>query len=76
MKQTAIFPGRYVQQEGAIRELGEEVARLGTNVLLIAGATAAESIIPSYQPSWNELPKGITAGPENLPEPTSPCSKR
>jgi glycerol dehydrogenase len=54
MKQTAIFPGRYVQQEGALRELNEEVARLGTNVLLIAGATGVESIIPSYQTTWSE----------------------
>ena len=29
MKQTAIFPGRYVQAEGAIAELGEEIERLG-----------------------------------------------
>lgn len=54
MKQTAIFPGRYVQQEGALRELGEEVVRLGTNALLIAGATAAETIIPSHQSAWSE----------------------
>ena len=40
MKQTAIFPGRYVQSEGALADLGDEVSRLGTRVLLIAGGTA------------------------------------
>ncbi len=33
MKQTAIFPGRYVQAEGAIGMLAEEVQRLGANAL-------------------------------------------
>ena len=54
MKQTAIFPGRYVQQEGALRELGEEVVRLGTNALIVAGGTAAESIVPKYEGAWSE----------------------
>ena len=39
MKQTAIFPGRYVEQKDALRELGEEVARLGTKTLIVAGTT-------------------------------------
>lgn len=54
MKQTAIFPGRYVQQAGCLRELGEEVARLGTSALLVAGGTAADSIVPTYQAAWKE----------------------
>ncbi len=54
MKQTAIFPGRYVQQEGALRGLGEEVARLGKHALVVAGGTAAESIIPPHKPAWSE----------------------
>ena len=54
MKQTAIFPGRYVQQAGALRELGAEVSRLGTRALVVAGGTAQKSIIPAYQPAWSE----------------------
>jgi glycerol dehydrogenase len=54
MKQTAVFPGRYVQQDRALRELGEEVARLGTNALIVAGGTAADEIIPPYQAAWSE----------------------
>lgn len=54
MKQTAIFPGRYFQQQGALNQLGDEVARLGTNALMVAGGTAAESIIPPHQATWGE----------------------
>ena len=54
MKQTAIFPGRYVQREGALLDLGEEAARLGTNALVVAGGTALESIVPTYQDLWSE----------------------
>jgi glycerol dehydrogenase len=60
MKQTAIFPGRYVQQAGALRELGEEVARLGTNALVVAGGTALQAIIPMYQSAWSERFKATT----------------
>jgi len=52
MKQTAIFPGRYVQAEGALAELGEEVARLGKAALLIAGGTAGRSIVPRHAGAW------------------------
>jgi len=57
MKQTAVFPGRYVQQARALRDLGVEVSRLGTNALIVAGGTAAGSIIPAYQPAWSERVK-------------------
>jgi len=41
MATTAIFPGRYVQGEGALALLPEEVERLGGKGFAIAGATAA-----------------------------------
>ena len=44
MKQTAIFPGRYVQGEGVLEGLGEEIQRLGTKALLIVGNTAENKI--------------------------------
>lgn len=52
MNQTAIFPGRYVQGAGALGTLGEEVRRLGTSALLIAGGTAARDLVPQYLPEW------------------------
>ena len=54
MKQTAIFPGRYVQAEDALGHLGEEVVRLGRSALIIAGGTAEQTIIPPYLPAWRE----------------------
>ncbi|MCY2989394.1 MAG: iron-containing alcohol dehydrogenase, partial [Planctomycetota bacterium] len=54
MKQTAIFPGRYVQSEGALADVGDEVSRLGTRALVIAGGTAHDSLLPSFLPHWSE----------------------
>ena len=52
MKQTAIFPGRYVQGEGALAGLGEEIERLGSNALLIVGRTAENKLVPAWLPAW------------------------
>jgi glycerol dehydrogenase len=54
MKQTAIFPGRYVQSQGALADLGEEISRLGSKALVIAGATAENTIIPPLLPTWGK----------------------
>lgn len=54
MLQTAIFPGRYVQKESALALLPEEISRLGTNALVVAGRTANSSILLPYLPSWRE----------------------
>jgi glycerol dehydrogenase len=54
MKQTAIFPGRYIQAEGAIESLAEELQRLGTNALVVAGGTAESAIVPRYLSAWRE----------------------
>jgi glycerol dehydrogenase-like iron-containing ADH family enzyme len=55
VKQTAIFPGRYVQVEEAIADLGEEIHRLGSEALLIVGKTAAQEILPTHLPAWRNL---------------------
>ncbi|MDP6447952.1 MAG: glycerol dehydrogenase [Pirellulaceae bacterium] len=52
MKQTAIFPGRYVQSADALRQLGDELTRLGERTLIVAGNTAAGTIIPALIDSW------------------------
>jgi glycerol dehydrogenase-like iron-containing ADH family enzyme len=54
MKQTAIFPGRYIQAEGAIGALAEEVGQLGANALIVAGGTAERTILPRYLQAWRE----------------------
>jgi glycerol dehydrogenase len=54
VRQTAVFPGRYVQGEGALADVGDEVSRLGTRALVIAGGSARKSLIPSLLPRWSE----------------------
>lgn len=54
MKQTAIFPGRYVQAEGAMGGLAEEIQRLGSNALVVVGGAAERTILPRYLPAWRE----------------------
>jgi len=54
MLQAAIFPGRYVQGDGAIRHLSEELLRLGQSVLMVAGGTARTAIIPGCLPEWQQ----------------------
>jgi glycerol dehydrogenase len=54
MNQTAIFPGRYVQAAGALESLGEELRRLGSHALVIAGATAERNLVPGHLPAWRE----------------------
>jgi len=54
LNQTAIFPGRYVQGEGALEELRTEAARLGRSALIIAGSTARQRWIPQYLERWRE----------------------
>ena len=52
MMQRAIFPGRYVQAADALEAFPEEVGGLGKRALIIAGGTAAKSIIPPYLDAW------------------------
>ena len=54
MKQTAIFPGRYVQAAGAASELGEEIKKLGSRAMVVAGGTARQQLIPRFESKWSE----------------------
>jgi len=55
MAQTAIFPGRYVQGEGVLDLLGDEICRLGRSALVIAGGTAGHTIVPGYSYQWHAM---------------------
>jgi hypothetical protein len=54
MKQTAIFPGRYIQADGATQSLAKELRQLGANALIVAGGTAEKVIVPRHLPAWRE----------------------
>jgi glycerol dehydrogenase len=54
MKNIAIFPGRYIQAEGAVESLAEELQRLGSNALVIAGGAAQRTLVPRHLPAWRQ----------------------
>jgi glycerol dehydrogenase len=47
----AIFPGKYLQGAGALSQLGQEAAGLGTRSLVIASATARHRYLDEILPS-------------------------
>ncbi len=53
----ALFPGKYIQGENALRLLPELVNLLGKNGLILASPTAKKSILPNYlhQDSWGSI---------------------
>lgn len=51
---TLIAPGRYVQGKGAIAQLGEQVARLGSKPLIVAGKTAWNNVSAATEQSFAE----------------------
>ncbi|NLS93313.1 MAG: glycerol dehydrogenase [Planctomycetaceae bacterium] len=52
MKLTAIFPGRYIQADGALGMLAEEIRQLGASALVVAGGTAERAVLPVHLPEW------------------------
>ncbi len=46
MFQKAVFPGKYIQGEGALSELPQWINLLGKNGLVLASRTAREKILP------------------------------
>jgi len=46
---TAIFPGRYVQGEGALENLGEEILRFGRKAFLICDPFVMDNIYPRIE---------------------------
>lgn len=45
MIQTTLFPSRYVQGDGAVSRLGDELSRLGRRALLLADPFARENLL-------------------------------
>ena len=54
MISTTLFPGRYVQGEGARRQIGSDLSRLGARGLVICGPTVFRKALPDYEPFMRE----------------------
>ena len=50
MLYAAVFPGRYIQGENALREIGVEALRLGGACFLICSPTITRKILPGLKP--------------------------
>ncbi len=52
----AVFPGKYIQTEGAVTQLPELIRLLGTKGLIIASPTVIKNILPLYtaKKEWDE----------------------
>ena len=44
----AVFPGKYIQAEGAVAQLPELIRLLGTKSLILASPTVVKSVLPGY----------------------------
>ena len=49
MKSTTLFPGRYVQGADTLKQLGEEVARLGNNGFVICDPFVYDNLLPDFK---------------------------
>ncbi len=47
MNRVAVFPSRYVQGPGALARFGQEAARLGQRILMLADETLPETVVAS-----------------------------
>ncbi len=50
----AVFPGKYIQGEGALGELPQLVRLLGKKGLILTSPTGREKILPAYADRWKE----------------------
>ncbi|HOO40021.1 MAG TPA: glycerol dehydrogenase [Syntrophales bacterium] len=51
-----VFPGKYIQGEGALGALPELVSLLGENGLILTSHTGANKILPQYTKDWKGKP--------------------
>jgi glycerol dehydrogenase len=52
----AVFPGKYIQGEGALNELPQLVSLLGQNGLILTSHTGKDKILPQYIKNWKGKP--------------------
>jgi glycerol dehydrogenase len=63
MMNTTVFPGRYIQGDGAIKRLGPEIARLGKCAFMVCSNTVYGKILPDIK---DELGKHARVLPEKF----------
>ncbi|MCX6899389.1 MAG: glycerol dehydrogenase [Verrucomicrobia bacterium] len=56
MYQKAVFPGKYIQGEGALSELPQLVTLLGKKGLILTSPTGLDTILPQYAKTWKGTP--------------------
>ncbi|MFA6562196.1 MAG: glycerol dehydrogenase [Verrucomicrobiia bacterium] len=52
MYRKAVFPGKYIQGEGALNELPQLVTLLGKRGLILTSPTGMDTILPQYAKTW------------------------
>ena len=50
--QKSVFPGKYIQGEGALNELPSLVSLLGRKGLILSSRTGIETLLPQYAKAW------------------------
>ena len=60
----AVFPGKYIQGEGAINELPQLASQLGQKGLILTSSTGRDKILPQYTKKWkgNQIPAELFNG--------------
>jgi glycerol dehydrogenase len=56
MFQKAVFPGKYIQGEGALNELPQLVSLLGQRGLILTSPAGRDKILPPFMRKWMENP--------------------
>ncbi|MEI7750906.1 MAG: glycerol dehydrogenase [Candidatus Omnitrophota bacterium] len=54
MLYAAVFPGRYIQGQNALYELGSEIAHLGKTGFLICSPTVYKKVLPDLKPRLDD----------------------
>jgi glycerol dehydrogenase len=60
----AVFPGKYIQGEGALHELPQLTGRLGKKGLILTSPAGRDKILPQYAKKWkgNQIPAELFNG--------------
>jgi glycerol dehydrogenase len=60
----AVFPGKYIQGDGALNELPQMASQLGEKGLILTSSTGRDKILPQYKKKWkgNQIPTVLFNG--------------